>query len=100
MQYQENSLIINKHILLCINNDTNPELIYLKKNFCGIVNDTLDLDIFTSEKIIYMCGNIGSIYNKIKNANYNTLFVIQELSNNYDLCDKCKLINLGMVPLN
>jgi hypothetical protein len=51
---KENSLILNKHILLCLDGETNTistELYYLKKNFCGIVLSTIEVVIVTDQYI-------------------------------------------------
>jgi len=99
----ENILLTNKHILVCLDyksellsdKEYDKEYEYIKKNFCGIVlTDTSDLDNYTDDTIIYICGNIEHC--QLKNKKIN---VIKELSYNYN-SDDYHLISLGQVPIN
>ena len=100
----ENSIITDKHILAydsIIGNDIE----ILKQSFCGLVMNcetfsdmiitSLELCDNVKKTIIYLCGNIGS-FNSIKLNNNYEVFVIKELSYNYE---NYKLIRLGEVPI-
>src|SRR5437016_13493927 len=102
MSNKENVLIKNKHILLCFGkeNINNIEFDYLKNNFCGVVLEEInDYNIFSSSKIVYLCGNLNK-FDIIKNIKNKIIYVIKELSSNYEICDNYKIINIGMVPIN
>lgn len=85
MANNENVLLTNKHLLICIDNDNDNDNIdcpykmeynYIKKNFCGIIlsnHDELNT-YFTNNNIIhgtfddviiYLCGNIKQIYEEV-----------------------------------
>lgn len=111
MTEKENVLIQNKHILICIDeqiSDLNPsygkELEYIKRNFCGVVFSNMDNFneyMCLQDTIIYLCGNIGKIYENAKIRKNKVIFVIKEFSNNYeDTTENYKLINIGRVPIN
>jgi len=105
MLSQENVLLTKKHILICLNNENtdndNKELDYLKHNFCGIVlTDIVDICRFSLDKIVYLCGNIQHTFDKIKDAEIKMVYVVKELSNNYEQCDKYDIISIGQVPIN
>lgn len=94
-------LLSKKHILLCICTDfSEPKLKYITNNFCGTVvteihefkNDYID------HRIIYLCGDIQKIDEKVGTINADIINVIKELSHNYS--EKYNLINLGQVPIN
>lgn len=95
MANKENNLLLNKHFLLCIGNDT-IETTYLKQNFCGNVTTNIDDVIKLNDVIIYVLGDMTNVSN-ITNTN---TFVIKELSFNYDNNDKLQFVTLGSVPLN
>lgn len=101
----ENVLISNKHVLLCIDTKSNnPELDYIKNNFCGLVVSDLNNFVCSPDAIIYLCGNIAQISNNNNNKNNKNwenklIYVIGELSYNYDNCDY-PLIEIGIVPIN
>lgn len=103
---EENNLLINKHILLCLDIDTkldeylNAELEHIKQNFCGYVfNNITDFNehIYDQNVIIYLCGDIKKYYTSVKILDY-LICVIKDFSYNYD--DDCKLIDIGCVPIN
>lgn len=104
MEYKENVLLKDKHILICLeedNDNTNANLYYLKTNFCGKVLTEIDKNLITPNRIIYLCGNINKIYDTIKDIKLKIIFVIKELSNNYDEpSEKYEIINIGLVPIN
>ena len=104
MLEKENVLLLNKHILICLNveNDTMSEDIdHLKSIFCGTFQTEIkNNDISSSDKIIYLCGNISQVYDVIRNVKYKIIYVIRELSNNYENCDNYEITSLGNVPIN
>lgn len=98
MSQSENTLLLNKNILICyeiLNLDElhNNELNNIKNNFCGIVYNN-NLNINTNNCIIYACGDISTISNSI----FTEFNVIKELSYNYT--NKHNLINIGEIPIN
>lgn len=119
---KENTLIINKHLLLCININALSlsqkkinDLTYVKQNFCGIVFD--ELETFHEHSIepgtlIYVCGDIGKLslishIDNINNINHNNIFIVKELSINFtnftnqiDNSSTYKIVYLDQVPLN
>jgi hypothetical protein len=83
----------NKHILLYRDIiGPNEEFEFIKTNFCGKV--LTELDNVESETIVYACGNIQNI----TLTNYHQVYIIKELSYNYD--NTHTLINIGYVPIN
>lgn len=101
---RENKLLNNKHILLCDTKLQHQELDYIKTNFCGRV---FDMDKFNTNKcssdtIVYLCGNIGEIFNQIDFAMIQIINVVKDFSENYlDIdTEKYRLINSGAVPIN
>ena len=107
----ENTLLTNRHILVLL--DIKPincstTIKYLKDHFCGIVLTTLDnnLNLFSDNKLVYIGGNIQQNYELIKTLPHQTIFVIQEISTNYENHDHnhhnhhYTLTSLGKVPLN
>jgi len=105
----ENTLVDNKHALICIddylielNEVHHKELEYVKNNFCGIVisnAECLHNHIFSPNTIVYLCGNIDKTY---QTRFDNTLvYVIKEFSKvNDDDTNKYKWINIGSIPIN
>jgi hypothetical protein len=90
-----------KHILLCLTEESNKELEYIKQNFCGIVFS--NMNSFNehqnpSDALVYFAGNVDKYYNEILAKN-KLIFVVQEFSSNYDK-EKHKLINTGQIPIN
>jgi hypothetical protein len=93
----ENILLKNKHILICPNKSE-----YLEQNFCGtVLTAVIDESIFSPDKIIYLCGDINNIYNSIKEVDFLDIYVIKNLSTNYNEDHQVyKLIDIGKVPIN
>jgi hypothetical protein len=107
MNVKETVLVNNKHILLYNNEqmleNSHIEFDYIKENFCGIVIS--DTNTFNDHRhlpntILYICGDIGEIVNKIEVKHIKIINIIRELSTNYEMRDKYQLINLGEVPIN
>ena len=109
---KENILIKNKHILICIdeqlsniNSEHADEVNYIKKYFCGnIITDLNSFDKFVPEPntIIYICGNIKQNLNQITVNNNMIIYIIRELSCNYEdyLNLNYKFIQIGELPIN
>lgn len=106
MTNQENKLLLNKHILLCIDNKIEKpgleEICYLKQNFCGkVLTDAKSVNQLTYEVIVYVLGDIKGVLDEIVNKDGKEFCVIKELSNNYeDVTDRVNVISVGEVPLN
>jgi hypothetical protein len=126
MTETENTLLTNKHILLCLDEDMKynesvenfryieqhyvKELENIKKNFCGIVySDTESFikHIYQPDTIIYMCGDIYKIINEyyknvLKEKNNVKILVVAEFAFNCEIYgnEQYDVINMGEVPLN
>ncbi|MEM0578572.1 hypothetical protein [Flavobacterium polysaccharolyticum] len=95
----ENRISKEKNILIVLekNTNANSELNYLIEKFCGIVvNDFSEIKTSFVDKMIYVCGNI-----ELLNNNNHTLYVIKELSINYQNYrgNNLQFITFGEVPL-
>lgn len=108
MTDKECTLVTNKHILICIDEEIgnlNPkltnELAYVKNNFCGIVFSNMkSFNDFTCspDAIVYLCGDVNKNFDAIKNK---IIFVVKEFSSNYDNnSTKYKVISSLTVPIN
>jgi hypothetical protein len=103
---KEATLLSNEHVLISV--DTDPEnsnqMEYIKQNFCGIVlTDIKELDTIKApsnshNRLMYLCGNIHTFHDIIKNTN-NKIYVIKELSYNYENYEHL-LMSAGHVPMN
>lgn len=106
-QMSESALILNKHILICINEQlsvpTRKDAEYIKLHFCGLhfsdMNSFNDCKL-QSGAIVYMCGNIEKNYSEMKNSSNHDpeILVVKDLSYNYE--NRSSLISLGEVPIN
>jgi hypothetical protein len=90
---EENKLIKEQSVLICIDNQCNKyNLVQIKNNFCGIiVNNINDLDILRAKtQIIYMVGDIlinaSEIIKLFKPNNALKINIINRYSYNYDNC--------------
>lgn len=98
----ENKLITNKHFIVLIdeqldNLNLNDEIEFLHNNFCGVkIRNINDINIDNIDVNCYLTGDIETILYKF--STNNKIFIIKELSYNYD--DNTNLINLGQVPIN
>lgn len=100
---KENSIVLNKHILLCVDCINMENAVELIKQFCGIV--ILDIDQFDEHNIqpntnIYICGNILKIYQTSINIINRPTQIISELSHNHKKILIKTEISIGQVPLN
>jgi hypothetical protein len=114
---KENVLLVNKHILICPNEQlTNldkpylEQLEHIKNNFCGIVLydiESFNDDVSSTDTIVFLCGRIRQNYEKIKLVDNRIICIIRELSEEYytveesprDLSRGLKNMTLGKSPL-
>lgn len=97
----ENNLIVDKHLLLCIDCQIIDE--DLLKNFCGIVFtdiEKFDEHIINPKTNIYICGDILKIFHTSINIINRPTYIITELSYNYGKIQIKTEISIGQVPLN
>lgn len=105
---KENTLLINKNILIYNNENPNTELTYIIDHFCGkVINAITTKNIrYQNNIIIYVSGDINKLneqfdFNKIRNQNQNTIInIIKQSSTNYDNINGTGIINIGEVPIN
>lgn len=125
MSETENTLLTNKHILLCLDEDMKynesvenfryieqhnvKELENIKKNFCGIVysdKETFIKHIYQPDTIIYICGDIYKFtieyYKNVLTVNNVKILVVAEFAFNCEIYgnEQYGVINMGEVPLN
>ena len=125
MTETENTLLTNKHILLCLDEDMKynesvenfryieqhnvKELENIKKHFCGIVYTDIESftkHIYQPDTIIYMCGYIDKIineyYKNVLKENNVKILVVAEFAFNCEIYgnEQYDVINMGEVPLN
>jgi len=113
MEEKECTMLTDKHVLVCLDEDLtdlNPKLIreleYIKKNFCGLVYSNItDLNNLirtsdVSDRSFYLC--CGSHCCALKTMKTNQIFIIRELidSRTDPQPSGYKLISIGQVPLN
>lgn len=98
----ENTLIHDRHVLVCIDSQTknlNPiyqkEVDYIKANFCGRVYTEFP-STYPENSLIYLCGDIAENYPKVSG---HLVYVVKELSYNLDNPDY-RCVSLGEVPIN
>lgn len=95
----ENNLILNKHTLIIINeqleNYDTTTIDYVTNNFAGIITNNLDIT-YQENLLIYLTGNINVNLEKLQI--FNNIFIIKELSYNFDKNDYC--ISIDNIPLN
>lgn len=95
----ENRIAKNKNILVVLQNNQKetPDFKYIIENFCGTVVKSLSqIQAPLANKKIYVCGDLDELKNDT-----NTLYIIKELSVNYENCNKenFHIIDLGKVPI-
>lgn len=99
----ENTLIKNKHVLVCIEQqlsimESKYSVDHIKKHFCGkVITDLKDVNIEDQSTLIYMTGNVKENLSKL--VINNMLYIIKELSNNYEGLNY-PIIQIGEVPIN
>ncbi len=93
-------MLITKHALLSIN--TTYPTTHLTENFCGkVFSDVESFNKYcTPDIIVYLCGNIDEILSSANLAIAAKVYVIKELSRNYQLFHTSSIITLGEVPIN
>ena len=102
-QVKENSVVLNKHILLCIDCIDMNRMEEIIKQFCGIVY--LDIKLFDGHIIqpntnIYICGDILKIYQTSINIINRPTQIITEVSHNHEKIQIKTEIPIGRIPLN
>lgn len=98
-QDQENDLV-NIHLLVCSSTTGHEhELDYIKKNFCGKVIENIEKleDNVCENSILYICGNVDNVINKLGNTKYLSAFAIDGMTCSND---NTELISAGKIPLN
>ncbi len=102
MENQENVLIQDKHILLCVDTELDSFL----SNFCGVIITNKNLDLLEDlvkdlSRSIYICGNV-ELACKLTSQYLNFKYIIKELSTECVLDSNLeyKIIGLGQVPIN
>ncbi|HAS39207.1 MAG TPA: hypothetical protein DCS93_01950 [Microscillaceae bacterium] len=96
----ENKISKDNNILVTLpyEGDHADELQYLVENFCGIVVNDFSVIQGTTQKQVYVCGDLAQL-----TSQENTLYVIEELSYNYENLakerHKVHVIALGQVPI-
>lgn len=110
----ENSIVKDKHVLVCIDehlsrHHISPDsLLYAPKelvdNFCGKVVRDAETEITTvhDDAGVYICGDVKAILQSqmYKVKPNTTVFVVRELAYNYDDDTRIVAISLGRVPIN
>lgn len=76
------------------------DLEYIKYNFCGKVFSIMDNFIINPNNLLYLCGNIEIMLQKLENYDINNelILVVEDFSENYSI--KYKIITAGEVPIN
>ncbi|WP_185290571.1 hypothetical protein [Chryseobacterium lactis] len=93
----ENKISKDKNVLLVLQSNAAPntDLQYLTDHFCGsVINSLADLDA-TSNKKVYVCGDLSNL-----TASTQQLYIIKELSLNFeDRPENSRIVSLGEVPV-
>jgi hypothetical protein len=88
------------------------ELKFIRENFCGNRHDDINSFLLSNSSndpnsIVYLCGNIREIYSLIKTLKNHQVYVIKELSVEYDESlyneqsdFKYQIISSGALPIN
>jgi hypothetical protein len=89
----ENVIARDKNVLVVLQEDINSETHDLMNRFCGkVVTSFSEVDSYA--KRIYVCGDVSKIKDEFGN-----LYIVKELSSNYENHNKAHLITLGEVPI-
>lgn len=94
---RENAILKTKNVLVDLTGqeDQTNDLRYLLSNFCGVVVKSVsEIQGDLTQKRIYVCGDL----NRLENID-NQIFVIQELSRNYESRSNVQVVTLGKVPV-
>lgn len=93
----ENKISKDKNVLLVLQSNAaqNTDLQYLTDHFCGsVINSLADLDA-TSNKKVYVCGDLSNL-----TASTQQLYIINELSLNFEgRPENSRIVSLGEVPV-
>ena len=102
-ELKENSIITNKHILLCVDCNNMGHAEEVLTNFCGIVFVNIkqfDEHIIHPNTNIYICGDILKIYQTSINIINRMTYIISDISHNHEKIQIKTEVSIGMVPLN
>jgi hypothetical protein len=107
---EENKLLTNNNLFICIENqlpqelteNQKDELEYIKQNFCGNFITFKDNNQFNNYKNIYYCGNTFSNYFNNLNNTYLNVYCIKEycsddknMNNSYSIISSLKTYLTG-----
>ncbi len=87
----ENTINYNNKLLLIdeyLRDFDQQEVDYIRKNFCGKVineNDIENIIEKSSNNLLYICGDIEAVYNKVSTFKSDNIYVIRDLSYNIDV---------------
>ncbi|RBL93314.1 hypothetical protein [Chitinophaga flava] len=93
----ENKISKDKNVLVVLQEEgaANSEMQDLIDKFCGkVVNSFSEIQANPSDTRIYVCGDISSIKDE-----FGPLYIIKELSSNYENKNNTHIITLGEVPI-
>jgi hypothetical protein len=96
----ENFLLLNRNILIVINEDKNEKLEYIINNFCGIIIKSFDFDNFVDNQVVYLCGDINEYFMNFEFLDNIIINVIEDFSYNFSNIFKYNLISVEQVPIN
>ena len=95
----ETFILSKKHIFLSttirLPEHLQREFDYIKKNFCGLVLPTIDLDQIKRGAWIYLTGDIS----QHAVPSDHKIFIVRQFSTNFDESDT-RVIDMGAVPVN
>lgn len=91
-------LFCNKDDLKILNIENENEMNYLLENFAGSIYFDIDKLNTNENNTIYFCGDVSKDYREIKNMSFKKLFVVKELSFNYE--ENINFISNGKIPIN
>lgn len=101
MTFNENPMITNKHMLICLDK-TDCDVIqidYLLEHFCGKTLTKIDtFHLATPDTLVYLCGDIQKIIDTNIEFRSDLVYIISDLSTNFD--NKYQQIRSGEVPIN
>ena len=80
----ENFLLLNRNILIVINEDKNEKLEYIINNFCGIIIKSFDFDNFVDNQVVYLCGDINEYFMNFEFLDNIIINVIEDFSYNFN----------------
>ena len=95
----ETFILSKKHIFvsttISLPEHLQTELDYIKKNFCGLVLPSIELDQIKHRALIYLTGDIS----QHTIPSNHKVFIVRQFSSNFDESDN-RVIDMGAVPIN